>query len=160
MSEVNRGERTSAARTAERVRRAVGERAADTAGVRSTRPAWFFVGFSAICVFTMVGAGMVGSHDCQAGPIRLVAGLASDISAVVPANTTCTIVVKAGSMTLADIGIDTPPEHGSLTPRGRTGVVYRPQRGFKGEDRFEFSLRSGSDGSRKEFVIHVRAVVR
>ena len=120
-------------------------------------PAWSFVGLSLVCAGAMVWTGILGARDCRVEPIPLALGRHSDVPIALPANRPCAILVKAGSTPLDDITIDAPPQHGTLALRGRTGVVYRPDRGFKGDDAFVFTLRSSSAGASS--VVRVRAVV-
>jgi hypothetical protein len=122
-------------------------------------PAWCFVGLSLVCVVAMVWAGIYGSHDCRVKPIPLLPGVASNISLALPANTPCTILVAPGSAILDDITIDAPPGRGTLTSRGRSGVVYRPDPGFKGADSFAFSLHGRPNATSGAAVVHVRATI-
>jgi hypothetical protein len=107
----------------------------------------------------MVLAGMLGTHDCRVAPIPLALGRDSDVSVSLPVNTPCTILVQTGSAVLDDITVNAPPERGTLTSRGRTGVIYRPSPGFKGADSFGFSLHGRSNSVPETSVIHVRAIV-
>ena len=161
MNQTHLQEATSAARVATRVRRSLelGEGVAEAVDARQVIPAAGFIGLSLLCVGAMVLAGVLSSHDCRAKPIPLALGLDAEASIAVPANTPCTILVQAGSTALDSITIDAPPERGTLTPRGRTGVVYRPQRGFKGEDAFAFSLHGRPSSVRETSIIRVRSSV-
>ena len=76
-----------------------------------------------------------------------------------PANTPCTLLVQTGSAILDDIAVTAPPERGTLTSRGRSGVVYRPRPGFKGNDSFDFSLQGLLNGARESSIVRVRAVI-
>ena len=96
----------------------------------------------------MVSASFLGSRGCRLAPIPLALGRDSDVSINLPANTPCTILVQTGSAVLDDIAINAPPERGTLTSRGRSGVVYRPLPGFKGNDSFDFSLHGLLNGMR------------
>jgi hypothetical protein len=125
---------------------------------RSTAPVWLFVGISAICVLAMLAAGIAGARDCRALPIRVVHGEASDLSAMVPANGSCVFMVQPAGATIDELRIESAPAQGRLETRGRTAVVYRPQRDFKGEDRFELSLVAG--GGRGTATIRMQLMVR
>ena len=107
----------------------------------------------------MILAGALSARDCRAKPIPLALGLDAEASIAMPANTPCTILVRLGSVALDGITIDAPPERGTLTPRGRTGVVYRPHRDFKGDDTFAFSLHGRSSSVRETSIIRVRASI-
>jgi len=161
MNQTHLQEAPSAARIATRVRRSLelGESASGAADARQVNAASGFIGFSILCVVAMVLAGALSSHDCRAKPIPLALGLDAEASIAMPANSPCTILVWAGSTALDGITIDAPPERGTLTPRGRTGVVYRPHRGFKGDDAFAFSLHGRSSSVRETSIIRVRASI-
>jgi hypothetical protein len=107
----------------------------------------------------MVSASALGSRDCHTKPVPLAIGHDADVSITLPANTPCTILVRTGGISVDDIAIHAPPERGTLISRARTGVVYRPLPGFKGNDSFSFSLRGGVDAIRRTSVVRVRAVV-
>jgi hypothetical protein len=161
MTQIELPEAVSATRVASRVLRSLqlGEPASDVMDSRPTAVAWWFVGLSGLCVLAMVGAGILGSHGCRVAPIPLALGHETEVSVSLPANTPCTILVQGGSATLDNLHINVPPERGTLTPRGRTGVVYRPRAGFKGADTFDFSLRGGSHSDYETATIRVRASI-
>ena len=161
MTRIELPEAASATRVASRALRSLelGEPASEVMDARPTAVAWCFVGLSGLCVVAMVCAGILGSHDCRVAPIPVALGLQTEVSIALPANTPCTILVQGGSVTLDGLTIDLPPERGTLTPRGRTGVVYRPRAGFKGADAFDFSLRGRSHAGYETATIRVRASI-
>jgi hypothetical protein len=161
MTQIELPETVSATRVASRVLRSLEleEPASEVMDARPTAVAWCFVGLSGLCVLAIVCAGIFGSHDCHVAPIRLALGHETEVSIALPANTPCTILVQPGSATLDGLRIDVPPQRGTLTPRGRTGVVYRPRAGFKGTDAFDFSLRGGSHAAYETATIRVRASI-
>jgi hypothetical protein len=151
----------SAAQTASRVHRwrELGPQATGWLEGHPTLPASCFILLSLFCVAAMVSASALGSRDCRTKPVPLAIGHDADVSITLPANTPCTILVHAGDITVDDIAIHVPPERGTLTSRARTGVVYRPLPGFKGNDSFSFSLRGGVNAIRRTSVVRVHAVV-
>jgi hypothetical protein len=151
----------SATRTASRVHRSLelGEPASELLDARRALPGWCFVALSVLCVAAMVGASFLGSRGCRLAPIPFALGRDSDVSITLPANTPCTILIQTGNAVLDDIAVQAPPERGTLTSRGRTGVVYRPRPGFKGSDAFDFSLRGLLNGARETSIVRVRAVI-
>jgi hypothetical protein len=152
---------SSATRVISRVFRSfdLGEPASEVMDARPTTVAWCFVGLSGLCVFAMVCAGILSSHDCRVAPIPLALGLKTEVSVALPANTPCTILVQHGSTPLDGLTIDAAPERGTLTPRGRTGVVYRPRPGFKGADTFDFSVQGRSSSAYETSTVRVRAMI-
>lgn len=161
MTQIDLPEVDSAARVASRVLRSleVGDPASEVMDRRPTLVAWYFVALSGLGVVAMVCAGILGSHDCRVAPIPLTLGLKTEVSVALPANTPCTILVQSGSTPLDGLTIDSAPQRGTLTPRGRTGVVYRPRPGFKGADTFDFSLRGRSSAEYETATIRVRASI-
>ena len=151
---------SAAATIASRVRRSL--ELGESFGLAHTRllPAWWFVGLSALCVCAMIVVGALSAGGCRVAPIPLTPGAGTELSIAVPGDTSCTILVPAGSANLDDITIDSPPHHGTLTARGRTGTVYRPNRGFKGEDAFSFSLNARAGAVRESSTIHVQAIIK
>jgi hypothetical protein len=100
-----------------------------------------------------------GARDCRLKPIPLVLGVDMQVSATVQSGAPCSIRARTGSAWVEGLSIDSPPRHGELAPRGRTGVFYRPDPKFKGEDSFAFALRGGPRSSRATSVIRVRVTV-
>ena len=92
----------------------------------------------------------------ESKPIPVVLGTDSEISIGLPVGTPCTILVDVGSKVVEDFTIGTPPEHGTLMLRGRTGVIYRPKPRFSGDDAFAFSISSRSSADRRK-LDHSRA---
>jgi hypothetical protein len=161
MNQAHVQEAVSAVRIAAGVRRSLelGERVLEAADARQLIPAWGVVALSFLCVCAMVVAGALGSRGCRVTPIPLVLGVDTDISITMPAPTPCMIVVRGGNAVLDNITIDAPPARGTLTPRGRTGVIYRPSSGFKGDDAFAFSLRGRASSINGSSVVRVRAKI-
>jgi hypothetical protein len=159
MNQTNLQEAMSVARIRSRVPSAMdlGQDTLQVSDARRMLPAWCFVIFSAVFVCVMVFAGALGSSDCRVKPIPLVLGTDSEISIGLPADTPCTILVQVGSKVVEDITIGTLPEHGTLMLRGRTGVIYRPESRFRGDDSFAFSISSRSGPTGGSSTVRVRA---
>jgi len=158
MNQIELPRAASAAQIATRVRRSLelGEFAHAHAAISA--PA--FVGLSIVCVCAMAVATVLGAHDCRAKPIPLVPGHDAEVSIAVPARTACMIRVQTGGATLDDLSVTVPPAHGVLAPRGRTGVIYQPDRRFRGDDAFAFSLQGAADSGPVSSAIRVRVTVK
>jgi hypothetical protein len=52
----------------------------------------------------------------------------------------CSLYVSPGSAIINSLQIDAVPSGGTLSARGRTGVIYRALSGFNGDDAFTFTL--------------------
>jgi hypothetical protein len=77
---------------------------------------------------------------CQTRPIALAPGSVVEASVDVPASRPCTMTVSVRSTAIRSISIEADPAHGTLVPRGRTGVIYVPAPGYVGDDAFTFAL--------------------
>lgn len=159
MGTKNLQETMPAARPTSRMRQAFDSRRAafDLSEAGRQLPIRSFVAFSAVCVGAMMFAGTFSSADCRVAPIPLVPDKVSEVSISLSVGTSCTILVQPGSLIVEKIVIGTPPERGTLMLRGRTGVVYRPHPGSRGEDSFAFSLNSRSGPTSATSTIRVRA---
>jgi hypothetical protein len=134
-------------------------RTAGDATAPSLAPGYLLLGATIVSVCAMVFAMAYGSHDCQIKPTQFVFGI-TDLSVTTPAGTPCTIVVRPGSGAVDALTIESQPKHGTVTARGRTGVIYRPDRKFRGEDEFVFSIHAGPSSLEKASVIRVLATTR
>jgi hypothetical protein len=159
MDQINLHETMVASGITSRARRAcdLEEVASGISEARGLLPVWCFVAFSAVCVCALLFAGALSSTDCRVEPIPLMVGTDSEISIGVPVGIPCTILVQPGSPVIDSITVGAAPERGTLMPRGRTGVIYRPHPGFSGEDSFAFSLNSRSGSTTATSTIRVRA---
>jgi hypothetical protein len=97
---------------------------------------------------------------CQTRPIALAPGASTDTSIAMQAGRACTISVEIGPAVIRAISIATDPAHGRLMPRGRTGVIYVPDRDFKGKDTFAFALDSAAGRETGTSLVRVAATVR
>jgi hypothetical protein len=116
-------------------------------------------GFVAVALLARLSSGHVWA-DCRVSPIAFQAN--SDIEAVmgVGSGRSCAIAARSGTAEVLTLAIDTPPRHGAVTPRGRTGVTYAPAAGFKGEDRFTLALTGRDRFTAGTMVVQVKVTVR
>lgn len=97
---------------------------------------------------------------CQTLPIALALGASTDASIATRAGRACTISVEIGSAIIRNVSIETNPAHGRLMLRGRTGVIYVPDRDFKGKDVFAFALDGTAGREAGMSLVRVAATVR
>jgi hypothetical protein len=138
----------------------VEEPAARPTPVSDKMSKWLVWGLLAASAAAIVWSTIGAARDCRFKPIALTLGLDTQISAIVPRGVPCSVRTLTGDATVADLAIHSPPRHGDLAPRGRTGVFYRPDPKFTGEDSFAFALRGGPGSSRTESVIRVQVTVK
>jgi len=72
----------------------------------------------------------------------------------------CIMVARIGSTDAQDIWIDTAPQHGTVRPRGRTGITYRAADRFKGDDFFTIALRGRGKSGAGIMTVRVRVAVQ
>ena len=61
---------------------------------------------------------------------------------------------------IEDLTITSAAQHGSISPRGRTGVIYRAHGNYRGEDSFALALRGRAGSSAGVAIIRVQVDVR
>lgn len=97
---------------------------------------------------------------CRNTPGRLTFGQTFDVSMSLARNSACSVWLHPGSTAVDKLEIVTPPRHGSIDMRGRTGVIYRADRNFKGADFFTFAVRGQSAAFKGTSIHRVRVTVR
>jgi hypothetical protein len=149
---------------AERRRRAA---AAADGVVASHAKVWYrpgLFGCVALAALGLAVAGpalnVAGMRPCRTTPPVLTPGTDLDVRMVVSHAAACAIWAKAGSISVDDTTITTTPQHGTLVPRGRTGVTYRPSHGFIGDDFFAFAWRKKPGGRGETSSVQVRVTVK
>jgi hypothetical protein len=95
---------------------------------------------------------------CQTRPIAVALGASTDASVAMQAGRACTISVETGPAIIR--AVSTNPAHGKLMLRGRTSVIYVPDRDFKGKDVFAFTLDSAAGREAGTSLVRVAATVR
>jgi hypothetical protein len=103
---------------------------------------------------------LIGIRDCRADPVALALGLNIEAAMTVRGGTACALWVKGSTASITDLEITSPPRHGVVLTRGRTGVVYQPERQFTGRDSFAFTLRGTSPADAGTSIARVNVNVR
>jgi len=103
---------------------------------------------------------LVAVPECRITPARLAFVPVTEVKAMVSAGSPCLVSLRLGSARVQKLAITVDPQHGVVTPRGRTGVIYRPQSGFRGEDAFWFSLDGPSNQNPGAAVVRVGITVK
>jgi hypothetical protein len=102
----------------------------------------------------------MGASQCRAEPGTLVFGADVEATMTVSHGSPCAIWIKAENTSLDELKVTSLPQHGTISLRGRTGVIYRPYREFTGEDFFLFTLRGSSAMRDKASLVRVRVSVK
>lgn len=97
---------------------------------------------------------------CRVSPLTLTLGTETAATVQTGGGMACTVALQTGSAVIDDIAVTAPPAHGSIVPRGRTGVIYRAEARYRGEDSFALMLRGRSGAQEGAAVVRVRVTVR
>jgi hypothetical protein len=98
--------------------------------------------------------------ECVVTPSRLAFVPMTEVKMTTSARSPCLLSLRLGTAPVDALTITADPQHGVVVPRGRTGVVYRPLSGFRGEDAFWFSLDGRSNQNPGAAVVRVGVTVR
>lgn len=97
---------------------------------------------------------------CGAAPVRLTFGAETAARIETGNGTACMVAVQVGAAVIEDMAVTVTAQHGSIAPRGRTGVVYRARDSYRGEDSFALALRGRSETQRGVAIVRVRVNVQ
>jgi hypothetical protein len=112
--------------------------------------------------FVLVGmrsADIGVGAECRSDPVALTLGTNVEPAMTVQGGAACALLVKA-TASIENLELTTLPRHGVVTARGRTGVVYQPERKFTGRDSFAFTLRGASSPDGGTSVARVAVTVK
>ena len=98
----------------------------------------------AAAVAFVATSGRTAGMACVVDPGPLVFSPESNVNLTVTGDVACPVFARPGTARVDALNVAIPPQHGTLRPRGRTGVIYRPEHGFKGADAFAFSMQGAS----------------
>jgi hypothetical protein len=77
----------------------------------------------------------------------------------VRAGAACPVWARSTTAQIDMMTITLSPQHGTAKPRGRTGVIYRPAPGFRGEDAFAYVRQGASSQYRGSSLVRVNVRV-
>jgi len=103
---------------------------------------------------------LIGPTECRSDPVALSSGPEVQATMTVPAGTACSFWVKEATASFDQLEITSAPQHGAVTARGRTGVIYRPEPQFTGDDVFALALRGESVRREGASLIRVSVTVK
>ena len=122
--------------------------------------ACYLIALGAACVSAALWTHAFGAVGCHVAPVPVTLGANADTSVAMPAGAPCTVILRTGQAVVEDLTVTVPPQHGTVVARGRTGVVYRPQRQFRGDDRFAFAVSGRLGPAFETSVVRVHVTVR
>src|ERR1700730_13645148 len=109
---------------------------------------------------TMKALALRPPSACDATPVRLTFGAETAARIETGSGTACTVAVQAGAAVIEDLTVTVAAQHGSIAPRGHTGVVYRARDNYRGEDSFALTLRGRSETQHGVAIVRVRVNVQ
>jgi hypothetical protein len=92
----------------------------------------------AVLVLAMIGAGFA---DCRTSIAPATSAGEAQAIMEVGAARSCILRFTAAPETIQDVEVAEPPRRGSLTIRGRSGVIYHATHDFDGTDAFSLIVR-------------------
>ena len=117
------------------------------------------IGLVALMVLVWLSSS-IGLVDCRASPIACRSGTEFDATMNVASGRSCVLSTRIGSSEVTDLVIDTPPRHGTIQRRGRTGAIYRPIAPYTGEDFFGITLNGRSKSGNGAMIVRVKVAVQ
>jgi hypothetical protein len=109
---------------------------------------------------TMKALELRPPSTCRALPVRVMFGAEIATRIETGSGTACTLAVQTGAAVIDALTVTAAAQHGSLAPRGRTGIIYRAQGDYRGEDSFALALRGRAGGDDAVAIVRVRVTVR
>jgi hypothetical protein len=97
---------------------------------------------------------------CQTSPLYFRLGSEAEATMTMRANARCPVYVHTGSATIDEPLAVVDPAHGVLVPRGHSGVYYRPERNFTGQDYFAIVLNGKSGTQSGAMTVRVNVLVQ
>jgi len=78
-----------------------------------------------------------------------------NVAMTVKSGAACAIWARVMTPFVDALDIETPPLHGTLRTRGLSGVIYRPEKGYLGDDVFVFTRRGASQFHKGDSLVRV-----
>jgi hypothetical protein len=97
---------------------------------------------------------------CGTSPVQLTFGAETAARIETGSGAACTVAMQAGTGVIEDLSVMAAARHGSISPRGRSGVVYRAPDNYRGEDSFALALRGHSETQHGVAIVRVRVTVQ
>ena len=98
------------------------------------------------------------ARGCNTAPRPMLLAEQVDATMTIRGGRPCPIIAQLIADSINGLDVTTFPSNGKLTPRGRTGVIYHPDRKFRGEDYFEYAMdrSTGAGAARSVVRVHVK----
>ncbi len=116
-------------------------------------------GFAALLV-AAASAGGFSPSECRTDPATLTFRPNVQARMVVANGRACSLWLRSTALSVNDIRLAADAQHGMVSFRGRTGVIYRPIAGFKGEDSFSFLVNARVASDSETAIYRVQVTVR
>jgi hypothetical protein len=110
-----------------------------------------FVVAAIIAVMAMVvlaaasrSTSIASGGQCHISSPPVTFGTNTETQMLVRGGLPCPIWTRIAGTSINELVVTRAPTNGTVTPRGRTGVIYRPAANYQGTDVFEFAMRGQS----------------
>jgi hypothetical protein len=124
-----------------------------------------------IAIFILIAALLVGSiwfgqqsrtasGGCLTDPASMDFAAELDVAMTVTGGAGCAIWARVSNTFVDSLDIEAAPRHGTLRRRGLSGVIYRPEPGYVGDDAFAFVRRESSRGRDGDSFVRVYVHVK
>lgn len=110
-------------------------------------------------VLAAIVVGSKASAHCVPTSLLLQLDRSVATTMTLAAGNPCPVQVLPGSASIEALVVEREPQYGRLSTRGRTGLIYRPDDRFRGEDSFSFSLRGKTARQQGVMQVGVNVVV-
>jgi hypothetical protein len=97
--------------------------------------------------------------DCLTSPHPIIFAPETEVTLMARRGSSCPVFVQRTVASVGGLQVLVTPHNGTLVLRGSSGVIYRPNKDFKGEDFFAFSMRTRLSNYVGTSVVRVRATV-
>ncbi len=84
---------------------------------------------------------IASANQCHVSQPPAVFGTNTETQMLVRGGLPCPIWTRIAGASVNELVVTLAPTNGTVTPRGRTGVSYRPAANYHGTDVFEFAMR-------------------
>lgn len=126
---------------------------------QSILAATFLIALAAL-VFTIAGGMRVFvPQDCQLQPRWLGTQSGEAATATSRGGAPCLISARNSQTNVKALELVTPPLHGRIDMRGKTGLIYVPNSQFRGQDSFDFKVLRENEPDTAARVINMKVNV-
>ncbi len=99
-------------------------------------------------------------NECRLSPLPQPGVAATEAAMTVKSGVLCPFSAKSAWASVDEIAVVTPPRSGTVIPQDHTGLIYRSNAGFHGEDSFSVEMHMRSPVLTGKSLVHFTVAVR